>query len=73
MDGGHSHSWLLTQPGLYCNIMFRRGLSFRSDAPSCVLLAGRLLPRLLPAPERRDMTLLVWTEQWVNKQRQNSS
>lgn len=73
MDGGHSRSWLLTQPGLYYNIMFHRGLNFKSDAPSCVLLAGLLLPQLLPAPERRDTALLLWTEQWVNKQRQNSS
>lgn len=73
MDGGCSHSWLLTQPGLYYNIMFRRGLNFKSDAPSCVLLAGLQLPQLLPALERHDMALLVWTEQWVNKQRQNSS
>ena len=55
--GGHSRSWLLTQPGLYCNIMFCRGLNFRSDAPSCVLLAGRLLPLLLPA---------LWRETWNN-------
>lgn len=73
--GGHGRSWLLTQPGLYCNIMFRRGLNFRNDAASCVPLAGCLLPLLLPAlsGERCETTLPFWTEQWVNKQRQNPS
>lgn len=65
----------LTQPGPYCNIMFHRGLNFSSDALSCVLLARRLLTLLLPAlsRERGEMTLPFWTEQWVNKQRQNLS
>lgn len=34
-DGGRSRSWLLAQPGPYCNRMLCRGLNFRGCGPSC--------------------------------------
>lgn len=58
-------------PSLQYNVLQR--LKFQERCSQLCAACWAPASQLLPAPERRDTAMLVWTEQWVNKQRQNSS